>query len=395
MILVRGHRWRGHLTRGLLVLAGVVASLLLVELLLRGVAGFLPATLRAAIGPRNLGVAHPYIGHLQTPNSAFVVSGKDFRAVHRTDAHGFRNGGLWPGRAEIVAVGDSLTFGHGVEAEQVWAAVLVKAFPGSRVINLGLSGSGPQQYLRVYETFGVPLQPRLLLIGFFPRNDFWDTGLFDRWLRSGIGGNYMVWRDTGRPASPGAARGRSAPAWKQALAWPAFALGQTSYLFNLVRHTWSTRKQRVSRREVYPFPDGTRLLLLPDDFSEKTEGARPGRLEYQLVVEAFRRLAGLATEQGTRTTVILQPSKEEVYLPLLGISVADPSEGVREALARLGVDYVDVTPLFRERAAAGRRLFFEEDGHPNAEGHALIADAVLRHLETRGHSASRHHGGAR
>jgi lysophospholipase L1-like esterase len=285
--------------------------------------------------------------------------------------------------AEIVAVGDSVTFGHGVEAEEAWAAVLARAFPGSRVINLGLSGAGPQQYRRVYETFGVPLKPRLLLIGFFARNDFWDAGLFDRWLRSGIGGNYMVWRDTGRPAGPAAARARSAPAWRQALPWPASALADGSYVFQLARRAWSAGKQRASHREVYSFPDGARLSLLPDDFREKTAGGQPGRQEYQLVVEALGRLAELAQEHGTRTIVILQPSKEEIYLPLLGISLWDPSEGLREALARLGVDFVDLTSVFRERAAAGRRLFFEEDGHPNAEGHALTAQAIWRHLQTR------------
>jgi lysophospholipase L1-like esterase len=93
--------------------------------------------------------------------------------------------------------------------------------------------------------------------------------------------------------------------------------------------------------------------------------------------------------------LILQPSKEEVYLPVLGISVPDPSEGVREALARLAVDCVDLTPVFGERGAAGRRLFFEEGGHPNAEGQALIAQAVLRHLETRRHSASLQRASAR
>jgi hypothetical protein len=38
-------------------------------------------------------------------------------------------------------------------------------------------------------------------------------------------------------------------------------------------------------------------------------------------------------------------------------------------------------PAFRERAAAGETLFFEVDGHPNARGYAVIAEAVLTYLK--------------
>ena len=40
-----------------------------------------------------------------------------------------------------------VTFGQGVNDEQAWPAILARAFPTSRIINLGLIGAGPQQYL--------------------------------------------------------------------------------------------------------------------------------------------------------------------------------------------------------------------------------------------------------
>ena len=77
--------------------------------------------------------------------------------------------------------------------------------------------------------------------------------------------------------------------------------------------------------------------------------------------------------EGTHVLVVLQPGKEEVYLPLTDPSVPDPERPLREALDRLRIEYLDLTPGFRQRAAAGARLFFEVDGHPNAAGYALIA----------------------
>ena len=79
-------------------------------------------------------------------------------------------------------------------------------------MNLGLVGASPEQYFRVYETFGARLQPKLLLVGVYVQNDFWDAGMFDLWLREGVGNNYMVWRNFGRPLRvPSACATRSRP----------------------------------------------------------------------------------------------------------------------------------------------------------------------------------------
>src|SRR5262245_20370005 len=187
----------------LLALAGgMCLAAVVCEGILRLVPGLLPVrtyqTLQA--DPRNYGVAHPYIGHLHTPNHSFVIaSGSDFTMTHRTGPHGFRNSPPWPDSADIVVLGDSVTFGYGVTEDEAWPAVLARSLGTTRHVNLGLIGAGPQQYLRVYETFGVPLQPKLVIVGFFAGNDFSNAETFDRWLHSGVGGNYMVWRDFGQP----------------------------------------------------------------------------------------------------------------------------------------------------------------------------------------------------
>ena len=78
--------------------------------------------------------------------------------------------------------------------------------------------------------------------------------------------------------------------------------------------------------------------------------------------------------------MVLQPSKEEVYLPLVGPDVPDFSRDLRAAFEERGIDFLDLGPAFRARAAAGESLFFEVDGHPNPRGYALIAQLVLAHL---------------
>jgi lysophospholipase L1-like esterase len=334
------------------------------------------------VSPSDYGVTHPYIGYLHTPNKVFRISGIDFSAVHHVDAYGFRNPWPWPAQADVVVVGDSLTFGHGVANDQAWPSILDRALSPIRVINLGLEGAGPQQYLRVYETFGVNLQPKVLIVGFFVRNDFWDEGMFDRWLRSGAGGNYMVWRDFGRPKEVGYSLQAPITTLAATLNWNLQLLARRSHLYNFMLHVATGAKQwRRSEVNVVQLSTGARLRLFPEDFKRKTTGAQRGRPEFQRVLEALQRLQSIAREHVTHPLVVLQPSKEEIHLPLQGWEVPDVAAPLKEELDRLGISYLDLREVFHDRAVKGEKLFFEVDGHPNATGYALIAEVILSHLK--------------
>jgi lysophospholipase L1-like esterase len=96
---------------------------------------------------------------------------------------------------------------------------------------------------------------------------------------------------------------------------------------------------------------------------------------------ALQSLDLLTLGDGAHLLVVLLPGKEETYGPLLGRNVPDPTSALREALDSRGIDYLDLAPGFQERAAAGDRLFFEADEHPNPAGQALIARLVEARLE--------------
>jgi lysophospholipase L1-like esterase len=392
-LVVRKRRLAEPLPRtdifGLIAIAGsVLLTLGLAEATLRFASGlFSEETQQLLRGadPANFGVAHPYIGHLHTPNNAFELSGRDFRAVHHVDGLGFRNAWPWPERADIVAVGDSVTFGQGVADDQAWPSILATAMAPHRIINLGLIGSGPQEYLRVFETFGAKLQPKLVLVGLFAANDFWDADQFDRWIKSGMGGNYMVWRDFGRPQGLTLSLRDPRRSARSAVRHYVVPVLRRSYLYTLVRglRGGADGPPAVPPR-IFRFEDGRQLQLLTDNFRRNTAAAEAGRREYQLVVNALQELHSVAGRQGARVLIVLLPGKEEVYLPLLGDPPPDPTKSLRAALDTVGIEYLNLTPAFRDRAAAGEQLFFEIDGHPNAAGQALIAQLVLDTIKVRG-----------
>ncbi|HXK58416.1 MAG TPA: GDSL-type esterase/lipase family protein [Acidobacteriota bacterium] len=353
---------------------GVMVALLLGEGILRLFPGLLPPERRqlVLVDMNNVGIGHPYIGHLHTPNATKRLSGPDFDVEQTTGAFGFRNPGTWPSQADVVVLGDSLVFGYGVPDDAAWPAILSRSTPGlGKVMNLGLVGAGAEQYLRVYQTFGKSLRPKLVVVGIFPGNDFWDAGQFDRWLQEGGQGNYMVWRNYGH--FPGGF-------WSNPKEVAKSFLLRHSYLCNLiVAAQMDLSRNDEEEPKIYRSQDGQEIRVSPAGLALRLEGAQPGSREFEITVGALRELHRQVTDNGSKMLVVIQPSKEEVYMPLLGEEITDASAGLRQELSRLGIEYLDLGPVFRKEAA-DHALFFRADGHPNERGYRLIAESVARFL---------------
>ncbi len=357
-----------------LLCTGCLFALVLCEVTLRLFPNLLPPERRQylEVDLNNVGVADPDTGHLHTPNSVGRLSGPDFTATHHTDAHGFRNLMPWPTHADVVVLGDSLVFGYGVDDKATWPALMGDQMSGVRVMNLGLIGAGPEQYLRVYRKFGAPLRPHLVILGLFPDNDFWDARMFDRWAKSGVGGNYMVWRNYGK---------RTKSAFRDPLAAAKSWLVRKSYLYNLsVATVQAYRVRNSGEPKVVHMKDGSSMRLMPTEYLQRTEGSQPGHRAFALVMTSLRQLNEEVRRSGGRLLVVIQPGKEQVYLPVMGQGIRDPAEPLEDQLRRNGIECLDLTPVFLRRATAGETLFFESDGHPNARGYRLIADIVGRHV---------------
>jgi lysophospholipase L1-like esterase len=375
--------WRQDLFGLVAMVMGVLLTLAIMEGVLRAFPGAFSEEVQQMLqaDPENYGIADPYIGHLHKPNNTIVLAGRDFKALHHVDGLGFRNTWPWADRAEIVVIGDSVTFGYGVADDQAWPYLVGQQASPLRVINLGLIGAGPQQYLRLFERFGVKLRPKLLLVGVFPQNDFWDADAFDTWLQSGVGGNYMVWRDFGRPRRVTFRLRDPLDSLEGVLRSTVVPAVRSSYFYTLLRAIRGGQEGTApTPPRTISFADGSRLQLLESDFLAKSAAAQPDRREFQLLLDSLQQIDSLASRHGAHALIVLQPGKEQVYLPLLGETRGDPTGALLPALDRLGIDYLDLAPAFRARAARGERLFFEVDGHPNQAGYDLIAHLVIAHI---------------
>ncbi len=139
---------------GLLLIVSTIFSLVLAELALRLVYDPIDYLLVDL-------AKDPILNHKIEPNE----SGHD--------SWGFRNSDV-PNQADIVAIGDSMTYGIMAKSTNSWPAHLEK-ISGSSVYNLSLGGYGPLHYLHLLENYAVDLTPKSVVVGLYMGNDLMDS----------------------------------------------------------------------------------------------------------------------------------------------------------------------------------------------------------------------------
>lgn len=314
-------------------------------------------------------IADPYIGFLYPPHRQRQLSNRDVSFSYVTDELGFRNASPLPATADIVVLGDSQVFSFGVKDHEAWPRLLEESLDEKRVVNLGLIGAGPRQYLRIYETFGRSFEPELVLFCIFTGNDVPDAVSFDRWLAAGATGNYDVWRFFGEDGPP------TSPTLRQ------------SYLRAFVGHTVRHMRERSSSRTL-ELDGGGRLQVVPSLIAHSSSGTALGDPRFERVMEIVEQAYDAVRGDGAEMLVVLIPTKEEVYLPLLGEHTPEPATVFAEGLRQRRLPFLDLTPYLQQRAEQGEQLYFEIDGHTNAAGYSAIAEGVRAHLEMRAQTFS-------
>jgi hypothetical protein len=127
---------------------------------------------------------------------------------------------------------------------------------------------------------------------------------------------------------------------------------------------------------------GRYLVFAPSSYWDGAlDWERPAvRAQVEKNRELVRRAKRFLEGQGVGLTVVLLPSKEMVYAPLVpwGEKLVTPShrktlERFTSALRQDGVRLIDLREPLRRAAAGGKRLYFAIDGHFDESGHAEAA----------------------
>lgn len=101
-----------------------------------------------------------------------------------------------PGEFRILMLGDSFTFGFGVNSDQTFASLLEKKLRREtgmnvNVINAGVPSYGTLQEVRYLKAYAKKLEPDLVIVAFFD-NDLWDNVIDLRFIDGSIQKNPKI-----------------------------------------------------------------------------------------------------------------------------------------------------------------------------------------------------------
>jgi len=287
---------------------------------------------------------------------------------------GFRGPEPRPGGpATLVALGDSVTFGNDLPYADTWPARLERALevdrPGTAVHDLGLGGYDTVQEVATLEDLGLALGPSQVILGYCVN----DVGVVSMSMETSF-----VEADRENPlflsriAQWGHAQ-RQEKAQRRALyERNREAAYRTAFAAEIapLSPAVATRLEEL-RKAVEATPSSDQELAsrrIPARWYASE--ARLGRLAF-----AFDRLATLAEQHAFEVTVLLIPYLAEDPLIDRGLDL------VGQLAAERGFAVVDPRPSFRAAGLEALRLRPEDPVHPNARGHALLAEALALPLQ--------------
>jgi hypothetical protein len=313
------------------------------------------------------------------------------------DAWGFRNHEV-PRAADIVAVGDSHTFGNTAKMDESWPYVLGR-LTGRQVYNMGMGGYGPNQYFYLSNTKALSLKPNVIVWGLYMGDDFQNayeiTYGLNYWAHLRKLPAQNVDADIWDPPAPKAT-------WlKQTRVW----LSEHSVVYQLAFHMSPGGRlagEEQIRKAAQVYPGAATSLSVPD--KNILEAFRPksmlSRLDQdnpeiqegmRITFELIKQMNEICQRHHIRFLVVVIPIKEEVFsdylehnpkLPLHDvIDKLLPNDRLArqktfEFLTESHIAYVDPLPALK--AARGNELYARSatDMHPGKNGYRVIAEAT-------------------
>jgi hypothetical protein len=317
------------------------------------------------------------------------------------DRWGFRNAKV-PETADIVAVGDSHTYGNTARMVDAWPSVLGQV-SGRQVYNMGLGGYGPNQYFYLSKTKALTLKPKMIVWGLYMGDDFENAfsityGLeYWSYLRKlppqKVEAN--IWE--GPSTDTGV---RSIRVW----------LSRHSVIYQLVFHFGFGGRvkgdlQIRNAAQLYPGYDTS--LVVPE--KNILEAFRPKGVLFgleqdnpnvqegmRITFELLREMNELCKQNHVQFVVVVIPTKELVFsdyiehnpkLPLNDVIdklLTNERTATTKLFQSMSEDKIPyVYPLAMMKQSVGQGLYARSAGdmHPNKNGYRVIGESVAAFLK--------------
>jgi hypothetical protein len=280
------------------------------------------------------------------PNFTTQMYANGYAWTHRTDALGFRNRRLAI-PADIVLLGDSYIYGHGLEVESTVGALL-EGLTGRSVANLARQGDCPLQQAYLLTEFLPVFRPHYVFYFFF-ENDIADLYVFldDAALQAFIDRPLPALHYPHRMDPAQALRERDQRLRQRSL---LTRLKQSSYVYRASR--WLRWQLGLRRAEAAPRPA---LSDLTDE----------GSLGWRYAEKAILYMHALARRHGARLVIVPITPLTPRYAEIL-----------RGIATRGRIDFIDTSALVRADAS----LWLPGDEHLSPLGARRFAELAAAYV---------------
>ena len=290
------------------------------------------------------------IGALGKPGASGVYGGVEVRF----NAQGLRERELVvdkvPGVRRIIALGDSITFGHGVRADDAYPRVVETRLNEAlsqqtvEVLNFGIPGYNTLNALAQFQEFGLALQPDVVVLGFLYNDVLMPSRSGDAASSQAPGGAMRMLNDT-----LGGIKRNS-----------RLAQRLSPFIADTIRRAGGQTVGQVGSFK-YRYVDGD-----------------PDWLAVQAALREFR---ALGEQHGFEFVIMIIPAMANMADGAYPLT--EYHQAVAAFAASEGIAHLDLLPAFWGLDA---REFWitPTDGHPNAEGQSIIADALAGYLQRSG-----------
>jgi len=354
----------------------------------------------------------PSAGSLRVPDER--LGRRPNPAFPGHDSKGFRNPKVLA-KADVVALGDSQTYGTGVEPEQAWPRQL-EPMIAQTVYSMAFGSYGPVESLILWDE-AIALEPKIIIEAFYAGNDLYDAfnTVYNRGQLVQLKSTDPQLQESVREAE------ESEPIAKRvslmygmggapALSSPRAFLSQRSKIYGLLRRTryelttiltvshdpWESAKAFAEAHSAYTqvFNNGQFRTVFTSEYRFSALNLKDPRIAegHKIAFRAIQRMNERAADRNIRFIVVLIPTKELVFEELWNNSsptyrnLTDNEvvlwEITKDSFERNGIEYVDALPALREQLAFGVQPYqVSHDGHPNEYGHRAIANLITAYLK--------------
>ncbi len=264
-----------------------------------------------------------------------------------------------PGAYRIFCLGDSMTFGYGVEAQETYASLLSRDLGrilGRKIesINGGISGYDVDRYPLVLEYIGLKYHPNLVIVFFTISNDF------------------------GVIVKEGVLSGESAK--KDSFSIRRMFINIKEYLFRH-SHFYAWIKRRLDG--LSPL-NGMLVRLGLRDIGDIYLKDYPPSMELKVMraKNALEEIKNMGVANNFNVIVIAIPDAIQIAKNIKMDSrywdMEKPNRALEGIAGSLGLEYLDLLPLFKSEDS--EKFYYKKDGHLNKLGHEEVAEIVSGYL---------------